>query len=61
MNIKIVEKAGGWNLWVTEKPGDDQPPIYTASNRTRAQLVALLSAILPEMPTAPEVPREDAP
>jgi hypothetical protein len=46
--IKLSEGPQGWNLWVTEKPGDDQSPIHTATGRTKEQIQALLPAILAE-------------
>lgn len=60
VNIKIVEKAKGWSLWVTELPGDDQPPIYTASGRTREQILSLAEVILTEQGSAVEQPPKAA-
>ena len=58
MNIKITERPGGtWSLWVTEGTGDTEPPIYTATNRTKAQMEALLPVIFAEVPEAPEAAR----
>lgn len=48
MIIKITEGKKGLNLWVQEKPGDDQPPTHTASGRTREQILTLLGVILAE-------------
>jgi hypothetical protein len=65
VNIKITEKkGGGWSLWATEGPGEDERPIYTATGRTREQVQALLAAILPESTPVrirTEVGRDDAP
>lgn len=58
MIIKVTENAkkGGWNLWVTEKPGDDQAPIVMASGRSREQITAMLRVLFEEADAARVIP-----
>lgn len=51
MNIKIAEKNGTWSLWATESGKDTDPPLYTASRRTRDQIINLLRSIVDETAT----------
>lgn len=58
MNIKISQTpTGGWSLWATEKPGDDQPMIHAAAKRTVAQIQALLTVLLDEADASPTAPK----
>lgn len=65
MNVKINEKGGRYGLWVTEKPGDTEPPIFTAQNRSAEQILALLAVILASpdeaTPAAKAHPKRPAP